>query len=339
MPKTKELTVERRAEIVARFKAGTTAVELAKLYQISRKTVYNLVKKKDTVGSLQNLKRTGRKPVLDQRQCRHILGVVLSNPTVSPVKIAAESKDIIGKKISEATLRRRLKDADFNTYVVRQVIDITPINQSKRLAFALEYINKPPDFWFNVLWTDEAAFQFQGSYRKHFMHLKKNQKHLAAQPINRFGGGTVMFWGCLSYYGFGDLVPIVGTLNQSGYLHILNEHAFPSANRLFSTYDWILQHDNAPCHKGRVPTKFLKDLNQAVLLWPPQSPDLNIIENVWAFVKNKRTIDKYRKREGAIAEIEDIWSKLTIELAQTLVRSIPDRLQAVIDAKGGITKY
>lgn len=339
MPKTKELTVELRAEIVVKFKAGTSAVELAELYQISRKTVYNLVKKKDTVGSLKNLKRTGRKPVLNQKQRRHILNVVVNNPTASPVKIAAESKNIIGRQISEATLRRRLKEADINTYVVRKVIDITPTNQSKRLAFALEYSKKPLDFWFNVLWTDEAAFQFQGSYSKHFMHLKKNQQYLATQPINRFGGGSVMFWGCLSYYGFGDLVPIEGTLNQNGYLDILNDHAFTSGNRLFPTYDWILQHDNAPCHKGKLPTQLLKDLSQAVLPWPAQSPDLNIIENVWAIVKNKRTIDKYRKREGTIAEIKDIWSKLTIEFAQTLVRSIPDRLQAVIDAKGGITKY
>lgn len=172
MPKTKEFTVE-RSEIVTRFKTGATAVELAELYQISRKTVYNLVKKNDTVGHLNNLKRTGRKHVLDQRQCRHLLGVVMNNPSASPIKIAAESKKIIGKKISDSTLRRRLKEADFNTYVVRKLIDITPINQSKRLEFALEYIKKPLDFWFNVLWTDEAAFQFQGSYSKHFMHLKK----------------------------------------------------------------------------------------------------------------------------------------------------------------------
>nr|CAA47913.1 ORF [Drosophila melanogaster] len=339
MPKTKELTVEARAGIVARFKAGTPAAKIAEIYQISRRTVYYLIKKFDTVGTLKNKKRSGRKPVLDQRQCRQILGVVAKNPSASPVKIALESKNTIGKQVSSSTIRRRLKEADFKTYVVRKTIEITPTNKTKRLRFALEYVKKPLDFWFNILWTDESAFQYQGSYSKHFMHLKNNQKHLAAQPTNRFGGGTVMFWGCLSYYGFGDLVPIEGTLNQNGYLLILNNHAFTSGNRLFPTTEWILQQDNAPCHKGRIPTKFLNDLNLAVLPWPPQSPDLNIIENVWAFIKNQRTIDKNRKREGAIIEIAEIWSKLTLEFAQTLVRSIPKRLQAVIDAKGGVTKY
>lgn len=46
MAKTKELSVEHRAEIVTKFKAGTSASKLAELYKISRKTVYNLVKKR-----------------------------------------------------------------------------------------------------------------------------------------------------------------------------------------------------------------------------------------------------------------------------------------------------
>lgn len=194
MAKTKELSVEHRAEIVTKFKAGTSASKLAELYKISRKTVYNLVKKKDTLGNLENKKRTGRKVALNPRDCRHIIGVVLSNPTISPVKIAAASKNLIGKHISDSTLRRRMTSIDINTYVVRAVVDITPRNKEKRLAFALEYKEKPLEFWFDVLWTDEVAFQFQGSFSKQFMHLPKQLKGNAVQPINRFGGGTVMLW-------------------------------------------------------------------------------------------------------------------------------------------------
>lgn len=195
------------------------------------------------------------------------------------------------------------------------------------------------EFWHNILWTDEVAFQFQGSFGKHFMHLKRSDKKSAVQPLNRFGGGTVMFWGCMSYYGFGDFVPIEGILNQSRYLHILNENAFTSANKLFPTIDLVLQQDNAPCHKGSIPTKFLADLDQAILPWPAQSPDLNIIENVWAFVKSKRLFNKDRKRDDTIQEVTGIWSKLTVDFAQSLVASIAARLQAVIDENGGMTKY
>jgi len=69
-----------------------------------------------------------------------------------------------------------LKNVDINPYVFRAVVDITPRNKEKRLAFALEYKKKPLDFWFDVLWTDEVAFQFQGSFSKHFYASPKTTK-------------------------------------------------------------------------------------------------------------------------------------------------------------------
>ena len=187
--------------------------------------------------------------------------VLLLNPTISPIRIAENSEKLIGKKVNEGTLRRKMKSMDFKTYVIRKVMDITPNNQAKRLAFAREHINKPIEFWHNVLWTDESSFQFQGSFGRKYMHLPSTLKSKARQPLNRFGGGSVMFWGCISFNGFGELVPLNGTLNQSGYIDVLNNHAFPSANRLFPNNYWILQQDNAPCHKGWLVTKFLKEMD------------------------------------------------------------------------------
>jgi len=37
-------------------------------------------------------------------------------------------------------------------------------------------------------------------------------------------------------------------------------------------------------------TKFLKDVGVTGLDWPPQNPDLNIIENIWSLLKRKRTV-------------------------------------------------
>jgi len=128
--------------------------------------VYNLVKKKDTLGNLENKKRTGRKVALNPKDCRHIIGVVLKNPTISPVKIAPASKNLIGKQ---------MKEVDINSHVIRAVVDISPRNKEKSLAFALEYKEKPIEFWFDVLWTDEVGFQFQGSSGK-AMHFPKQLK-------------------------------------------------------------------------------------------------------------------------------------------------------------------
>ena len=78
-------------------------------------------------------------------------------------------------------------------------------------------------------------------------------------------------------------------------------------------------------------------MDQVVLACPPQSPDLNIIENIWGFVKQQRTIDKNWKLKNTVEEIKNIWDKLLLTLIRILIESIPAKLQAVIDAKGGVT--
>ena len=85
-------------------------------------------------------------------------------------------------------------------------------------------------------------------------------------------------------------------------------------------------------------TKFLKEIDQVVLPWTPQSPDLKIIENIWNFMKQQWTIDNNRKLKDTAEEIKNIWDILTLTLIRTLIKSISARLQAVIDAKGGVTK-
>lgn len=59
----------------------------------------------------------------------------------------------------------------------------------------------------------------------------------------------------------------------------------------------ILQQDNASAHEGELGQKFLREQHVEVRDWLSQSLDLNIIENVWAFIKSKLTRLLYLKVE------------------------------------------
>uniref|UniRef100_A0A3B1K5Q0 Tc1-like transposase DDE domain-containing protein n=1 Tax=Astyanax mexicanus TaxID=7994 RepID=A0A3B1K5Q0_ASTMX len=76
-----------------------------------------------------------------------------------------------------------------------------------------------------------------------------------------------------------------------------------------------------------------------VLAWPANSPDLNVIENLWAIVKRKIRDRKPTTLDQLKQNIATAWEAVSAETCDKLVKSMPQRLQAVIQAKGAATKY
>ena len=100
--------------------------------------------------------------------------------------------------------------------------------------------------------------------------------------------------------------------------------------------------DGAPCHTARSVKAFLHEQNIPLLSWPGNSPDINPIENVWELVKRETAKDDMiTSKQQLIAKLVEVWnhnSKLQ-ETVQECINSMPWCIKALIDAKGGTTKY
>lgn len=75
------------------------------------------------------------------------------------------------------------------------------------------------------------------------------------------------------------------------------------------------------------------------MVWPPQSPDLNPIEQVWDLLESK--IDKTQKtsEQGLWRAMQQAWSQISIQELRKYINTMPARCRAVISAKGGHTRY
>ena len=59
----------------------------------------------------------------------------------------------------------------------------------------------------------------------------------------------------------------------------------------------VFQNDGASCHSAQKTQLFLTANNVSVLEWPSQSPDLNIIENIWAVMARQLRGHRFPTRD------------------------------------------
>lgn len=76
-------------------------------------------------------------------------------------------------------------------------------------------------------------------------------------------------------------------------------------------------------------------------MWPANSPDLNPIEHLWNYIKDR--LKEYPEAPRGMLElwerVQEIWDRIPSKVCQDLIASMPRRMEAVIRAKGKHTKY
>ena len=103
----------------------------------------------------------------------------------------------------------------------------------------------------------------------------------------------------------------------------------------------FLDLDNDPKHLSKETKMWLLEQRIKVLSWPSCSPDFNIIENVWYYLKARvhRVTDKPRTIDDLKALIKQEWQNITLSYIRNLYDSVQRRLDEVIRSKGGYTSY
>ena len=101
--------------------------------------------------------------------------------------------------------------------------------------------------------------------------------------------------------------------------------------------------DNDPKHSPNFCKKYLQNKERQgelkLIHFPPQSSDVNPIEHLWEHLKREKVKHAVTSKNNLWKILSDCWSNIKAPVLQTLIKSIPKRVKAVLKARGGHTKH
>ena len=282
--------------------------------------------------------KRGRKRKTDDRDDREIVKMVKQDRFITAKKIKTDVPALQGLSLTVIRDRIRACGGMTSRWAVKKPF-ISSKNQTKRLEWAKEHLHWTKEQWRQVLWTDESPFVLRYNGRRRVWRLpgERNDPKCCTGSVKH--DKTIMIWGCFAAHGVGILHLIDGIMDQHIYLDIVENCLLPSADLLFGRENWIFQQDNDPKHTARRVKDFITDNDIPTFGWPAQSPDLNPIENLWSILDKKLVNRKVNTTPELFKLLKQEWNKLTTNELERLVDSMPQRCQAVIDARGLPTKY
>lgn len=282
----------------------------------------------------------GRKPLISEKDRRRIVHSILSGR----VDTAPEVKRLLELNVSTQTVRKVLHAADLHGRAKQKKPLLSKRHRRRRLDFALAHRDWTEDDWKRVIFSDETKINRMGSDGKRYCWKRPGEElsKRTVQPTVKHGGGSTMVWGSMTVQGVGRMCFINGIMDAEKYVKILDQNLVPTARDLkMHRTGFIFQQDGDPKHTSAKAQNWFEDHQINLLDWPSQSPDLNPIEHLWDHVKRK--LNSYKTHPTSIYELEkrivDVWNNIDPKVCEKLVSSMPDRLEAVIRARGGSTKY
>ncbi len=276
-------------------------------------------------GSTQNRPRRGRPKKLCARSQRHIQRLCLGNRRMSAASIAAEVEGVGGQPVSAQTIRRTLHQIGLHGCRRRRKPLLKMMHKKARKQFAEDKQTKDMDYWNHVLWSDETKINLFGSdgVKRVCRQPGEEYKYKCVLNTVKYGGGSVMVWGCMSAAGTGELLCIEGTMNANRYCDILKQSRIPSFRRLGCRA--VFQHDNDPKHTSKMTNALVKKLRVQAICEAYSN-------GRW---RSAKSLNIHQLRDVVMEE----WKRNPVSTCESLVNSMPKRVKAVLENNCGHTKY
>lgn len=338
----KQLSADQRKQAVDRVRNGETKTEVAKSLGVDRRTVYNWYKAESQERKPYN---STRKFKLDAHTMTAIKNTLDDEESIT----WDELKEYLEISCPNTTLSTAVKRAGYKRYKKlpkSKHLDDKGI-RNLRLDFCDKYKDWTADQWEQVCFLDESYHQTQAHCRNEFYHStpesnKGKKKYGFYNKKKLKVNFLAVINGHLSRIYFFDK-----NCDEIVFTNLLDQRNVVYELKLYQPDTLNMFLDNAKYHRTpKVQEFFSKPECQNVkrVFLPPYSNDLNPIENLFGLMKSSQslkskilTVKRKEVFQNLVKEtFEDLVGKGVVK---QLLRSMPERIKAVMKNKGGPTKF
>ena len=293
--------------------------QIATFFLISSGTVSYWVRKRGTQTERSYTSPRSRAA----RSRRKLVKKSVAGSVHSANDIRCQLKNIHGILVSKQTVIRDLHQLGFQSRV-RPKTCCLAADYVARLAFAKMHVNDDPK---TLCFSDEKLFTSNDESMR--LQWLLDGSTPTPRQSTRWPAGRVMVWACIGV-GFRHIVlfPQDSKIDSALYIRLcLSPIRMHLKNHMFT-------QDNAPCHASNRTANYLANQHINTMQWTPRSPDMNVIEILWAVMQRRVGILAPTDRPTLIAAIKKVWSELQQSTIDALILGWNDRLQRVISNNG-----
>ena len=336
-----------RLEILRLRTRGCLFSEIAKKLDITESGACKAFKRMVKRGSVKDLPRSGRPRKIPQKEMREIKLSLVRKKIATAREIQTYLKEVTAPKpvtVSTTTIRNSLKREGFYPYKVVAKPALTAKQKRERVRLAKKW-RESIDDWSTVVFSDETTIKEAPRGRNQYQWQRKGTcfADRRKRPKRLFGGKTIRLWAAITHKKVLAWRIFESDLTAKAYQEILKRSLIPRAEKEFKDHHWWFQQDNASPHVAKSTIEWLEEVATSrgfdILDWAPHSADLNLIENLWSEISNEIALDALPRSSSQLKKyVEKVMARLSTgegeEYFQKLYKSVPDRLDAIIEGKG-----
>jgi transposase len=355
-------------DVVRDYRRTGNKSQTARNTRHDRKTVKRWSERLKNGGKIRRKPGSGRKPALDDEACELAESLLLDPQYGDLMVVAAELFRRKQLKVSTKTLSKSVR-----AFCTRMGRPIKPVFKKPKKQLTAKTKEKRVEFckqhsafkWNTVMFTDRCKFHFHYPGAKvgvcQWVRVGEERE---ANMVNH--ASCLNVYAGITKYGVTTMCIVAGTTNHTStftnkqgkqaknitsgeYHHVVLNHLLPEGKRIFSAAGiskWYLQQDNDPSHKKASAVALMEwtkkmpgSVVEVLPNWPPNSPDLNPIENIWAWVQSQVNQKGCKDFAEFSAQVHHTFKNIPKEMLDNLFKSMKTRVKLCLEREGEKTKY